>query len=196
VLVSDHRVVGNNTQYHLARLLRIRRLGVRVPPSALHQCRSEVLFGVALVLLRPGVAQTWQEFAPQGRSAAGTPQGRRRGSQRNEFVPRRGNPRRHASRKTTPVRCHWRCPCLFAPLGRPPYRSTISPGQGLAQATPPRPARGGRRRACHRYVKCSDDTRVTRRAPGGGRSFPGCGGRPVRRRRRVPVRGDTPTGWG
>src|SRR6266850_8589262 len=34
-LVSGHMVVGANAQYHVARLLWIRRLGVRVPPSAL-----------------------------------------------------------------------------------------------------------------------------------------------------------------
>jgi len=34
-LVREDVVVGGNTQYHPARLLRIRRLGVRVPPSAL-----------------------------------------------------------------------------------------------------------------------------------------------------------------
>jgi len=41
VLLSRYGVVGDDTQYHCERLLRIRRLGVRVPPSALEKTPSE-----------------------------------------------------------------------------------------------------------------------------------------------------------
>src|SRR5258705_9274099 len=62
-LLRERVVVGGNPKYHPARLLRIRRLGVRVPPSALHRCRSEGISGPQARRASGGVAKTWQERA-------------------------------------------------------------------------------------------------------------------------------------